>query len=107
MGFAAAGPARDGGLEGLGEIHAIYLLREAWSQGLGRALMAQALAGLREAGFPAAVLWVLERNARGRRFYEAGGWQLSGAPRTIWQDGIALREVQYRLDLDAPSREVV
>lgn len=99
-GFAVAGPCRDRDTEGTtGEIHAIYLVRGAWSQGLGAALMARALEGLREAGFREAVLWVMERNARGRRFYERSGWELTPANRTEWQDGIALRQVQYRLTL--------
>jgi len=46
---------------------------------------------------------VLERNARGRAFYEACGWELSGGARTEWMDGIALREVQYRLSLDSTA----
>jgi len=103
MGFAVAGPSRpqEGpGTPRAGEIHAIYLLPEAWGQGLGRALMEHALAGLCEAGFGVAQLWVLERNSRARAFYEAGGWALAGSPRTEWQDGIALRQVQYRLVLD-------
>jgi GNAT superfamily N-acetyltransferase len=97
MGFAVAGPCREKGVDGAatGEIHAIYLLPEAWDQGLGFALMARALAGLREAGFSRVLLWVLERNARGRHFYEMTGWKPSGQPRTEWMDGIALREVQY------------
>jgi len=97
MGFAAAGPARDAA--GSGEIHAIYLLPEAWDQGLGHALLERALEGLRESGFPEARLWVLERNTRGRRFYERYGWQLESGSRTEWMDGIALREVQYRMPL--------
>ncbi|WP_306601273.1 dihydropteroate synthase [Geothrix sp. 21YS21S-2] len=98
-GFAVAGPCRDRESDTAGEIHAIYLVREAWSQGLGAALMARALEGLREEGFREAVLWVMERNARGRRFYDRNGWELTPARRTEWQDGIALRQVQYRLAL--------
>lgn len=106
MGFAAVGPCRDAGANPArtGEVHAIYLLPEAWGHGLGRALMDRALGELAGRGHEAAVLWVLERNLRAQRFYEAGGWQAAGASRTIWQDGIALREVQYRRPLDpAPS----
>jgi dihydropteroate synthase len=97
MGFAAAGPCREAAqdAEATGELHAIYLLPEAWGQGLGYALMERALDGLREAGFSRAVLWVLERNSRGRNFYEKSGWKPCGQPRTEWMDGIALREVQY------------
>lgn len=104
-GFAVAGPCRDAGMDSgaVGEIHAIYLAPEAWSQGLGAALLARTLQGLREDGFREAVLWVLERNARARRFYERSGWEVAGSPRTEWLDGIALREVQYRLALATAS----
>jgi len=108
MGFAVAGPCRDRDKDSsrTGEIHAIYLLREAWGQGLGLALMARALEGLRASGFQEAVLWVLERNLRGRRFYETTGWESHGIPRTESQDGIALREVQYRLALDSRTPQL-
>ena len=101
-GYAATGPSRE--LEpGVGEVQAIYSLKETWGLGLGQALMASALAGLREDGFSHAVLWVLERNPRARHFYEAGGWTLTGASRTVWHDGIALRESQYGLTLASPG----
>jgi GNAT superfamily N-acetyltransferase len=106
VGFAVAGPCRDADQDSrsVGEVHAIYLVREAWGQGLGSALMARALEGLREGGFGEAVLWVLERNARGRRFYGRSGWEDTGTKRTEWQDGIALREVRYRLALAPEAR---
>ena len=95
MGFSASGPCDGETVGGPCEVQALYLLREAWGQDLGLALMTRTLEALRQDGCSQTILWVLERNARARRFYEAGGWQLTGAPRTIWQDGIALREVQY------------
>lgn len=102
LGFAVAGPCRDEGSDPArtGEVHAIYTLPEAWGQGLGLALMERALAGLAAQGHREAVLWVLERNDRGRRFYESCGWAVVNAPRTVWKDGIALREIQYRRPLD-------
>jgi len=104
-GYAATGPCREPepGLASTGELMAIYSLKESWGLGLGQALMASALAGLREDGFGRAVLWVLERNPRARHFYEAGGWALTGASRTVWHDGIALRELQYALSLAGPG----
>jgi dihydropteroate synthase len=98
----ASGPCRDQGLApaATAEIYALYALQDYWGLGLGRALMARVLEGFRDLGFRDAVLWVLERNARAQKFYESAGWRLSGAARTVWQDGIALRECQYRLALD-------
>ncbi len=97
LGFAATGPASGDFGEATGEVFAIYLHPAAWGRGLGRLLMAQALAYLQEEGFQEAVLWVLERNVQARQFYEAGGWGQEGEARTQWHGGIALREVRYRL----------
>lgn len=64
---------------GAGEIGAIYLDPAAWRRGAGRALLAYGEALLKEQGFRAIVLWVLESNARARRFYEACGYAPDGA----------------------------
>jgi dihydropteroate synthase len=98
-GYAATGPSVEPGPDPDAEVYAIYTLKESWGLGLGQTLLARALADLREQGFHHAVLWVLERNARARRFYEAGGWSPWGTPRTVWHGGIALRELQYRIGL--------
>jgi GNAT superfamily N-acetyltransferase len=78
-GFAVYGPARDE-LDGAdrGKLFAIYLDQEVVGRGAGRALHDAAMDGLRAAGFGAAVLWVLESNARGRAFYERQGWVPDG-----------------------------
>ena len=52
--------------------------------------------GLTETGFSAATLWVLETNARARRFYESAGWAADGATKTDRRGDIELREVRYR-----------
>ena len=104
LGFAATGPAVSEGAESLGELLAIYLRPSAWGQGLGRLLMAQALATLQNDGFGERILWVLERNTRARQFYESGAWTADGGTRTQWHGGIALREVRYRLsNIPIPS----
>lgn len=99
LGFAAIGPAKGQVESGTAEVFAIYLHPTAWAQGLGRVLMAKALEALQQDGFTQAVLWVLERNARARTFYEAGGWVPCGKPRTQWHGGIAMRELGYCLDI--------
>ena len=49
--------------------------------GIGRSLFAHVTNDLIEQGFDEATLWVLDCNARARRFYEAkilrGGWLAS------------------------------
>ena len=82
-----------------GELYAIYLEPEAWSRGLGRALMAAAVEGLRAGGFPTAILWVFAANDRARRFYERAGWRLDGGTRSWEASGTSLPVVRYRLDL--------
>ncbi|MGH3049981.1 MAG: GNAT family N-acetyltransferase, partial [Gaiellaceae bacterium] len=77
--FATLGEGRERADEG--ELYAIYALPEAWGSGAGPALMAATLEALREDGFPAAILWVLEDNPRARRFYEREGWTLDGGRR--------------------------
>ena len=95
--FSWAGESREAA--DLGELYAIYALPEAWGSGAGPALMASALAALREAGFRAAVLWVLDDNPRARRFYEREGWATDGARREGEHLGVATAEVRYRIEL--------
>lgn len=99
LGFAAAGRPEPPEGDGAGELFALYLHPTAWNRGFGRALLALAVDHLDACGHPSALLWVLERNTRARRFYEALGWTPDGGSRTVWEGGIALRECRYRLDL--------
>jgi ribosomal protein S18 acetylase RimI-like enzyme len=100
-GFVSYGPARDDDAESrrAGEIYAIYLVPAAWDEGVGRQLMAAALGRLGEAGFDQALLWVLDSNARARRFYQAGGWLADGAPKQDDSFGVPMTEVRYRRSL--------
>lgn len=100
-GFATFGPTRDEGesAERTAEIGAIYLAPEAWGTGSGRELMTRALASLSEAGYQQVTLWVLDTNARARRFYEAAGFHEDGAEKLDDRDEFQLREVRYRRPL--------
>ncbi|HEY7358877.1 MAG TPA: GNAT family N-acetyltransferase [Ktedonobacterales bacterium] len=100
VGFAITEPSRDDGAPPLtGEVALIYLLPEAAGKGIGRALFARAVADLRERGYQQAILWVLEGNARARRFYEAAGWRPDGARKTEERPGALLHEVRYAIAL--------
>jgi RimJ/RimL family protein N-acetyltransferase len=70
---------------------------ESWSRGLGTTLLRAAVADLQARGFDPLVLWVIEANVRGRRFYERGGWQPDGARQPIDFDGVFVDEIRYRL----------
>jgi GNAT superfamily N-acetyltransferase len=100
-GFANFGPTRDTDAGGarVGEIPAIYVLPEAWGTGLGRGLMTAALSQLAAGGFESATLWVLESNARARRFYARAGWTADGSAKQDEIGGAPVTEVRYRRPL--------
>jgi GNAT superfamily N-acetyltransferase len=80
VGFSYVGPEEEH-TAGVGQLYAIHLDPAAQGRGIGRALMADALATMRGNGWGSAVLWVLDGNAHARRFYERGGWRLDGRTR--------------------------
>lgn len=73
MGFAHAGPEREGETGYDAELYAIYLLQEHQSRGVGRRLTIAAGRGALSAGMTSMMLWALEDNYNVRRFYEALG----------------------------------
>lgn len=101
LGWSAIGPYNDQEevappSAGAGEIYAIYVLPEHWGTGVGRALMAYSLERLAADGLAPVLLWVLEDNARARRFYEAAGFAADGARHTYSVGGADLPELRYR-----------
>jgi ribosomal protein S18 acetylase RimI-like enzyme len=103
VGFADTGPCRDAdAAPDAAELNAIYLDQAAVGRGIGRALLAHAMADLRRRGYRAATLWVLASNARARRFYEAAGWRADGAAKAERHpSGVVLNEARYVIDLAA------
>jgi ribosomal protein S18 acetylase RimI-like enzyme len=69
-----------------------------WRQGVGRALMAAALADLSARGYADATVWSFAANERANAFYEVRGFTRDGAQRTeeAWAH---LTEVRYRRPL--------
>lgn len=102
IGFCNTVPARDGE-PGAAELLTLYVEPDVAGTGVGAALMKHAVADMRSRGHRAAVLWVLDRNDRARRFYEKGGWQHDGASKIedVW--GVSVRELRYRLGLEGPT----
>jgi len=100
-GLVCFGPTgdEDADSDQVGEVKAIYLAAEAWGQGHGRALMGVSLQRLAGAGFSEVTLWVLDANARARRFYELAGFQPDGAVKIDDRGTFQLREVRYRRPL--------
>ena len=101
VGFASVGPSRDE--QAIGELYAIYVDPDAWDTGAGRALIERAERQLDEE-YDEATLWVLEDNARARRFYEIAGWSPDGAVKeNAWFD-VSVIEVRYRKSFARSSR---
>jgi ribosomal protein S18 acetylase RimI-like enzyme len=98
VGFASTGPNRNEELlaEGAGELWAIYLHPDTFGRRLGVPLLERAVQGMRDDGFSFATLWVLEGNARARRFYEREGWEHDGAIKSEAHEGVTLPSVRYR-----------
>jgi len=95
VGFASVGASRDEDAEQEGELYAIYLHPSRWDRGIGRALLLRAEESMRSSGFRQAVLWVLDGNERGERFYRAAGWEQDGRKADEFQ-GAAVTELRYR-----------
>jgi len=100
LGFCHAAASSD---EGWGEVFSIYVLPERWGSGLGHLLLTAGEATIRSQGFDRALLWVLERNERARRFYERYGW-VQGRPIRVEEiGGVQVTEVRYEKDLREPG----
>jgi RimJ/RimL family protein N-acetyltransferase len=96
-GFVAVGPSRDPDADG--ELYTIYVDPSHWGTGVGRELIRAGEQRLRELGYRRVVLWMLDGNARARRFYESAGWMLDGERRTIEFVGESLPEVRFAKQL--------
>jgi GNAT superfamily N-acetyltransferase len=108
VGYASFGPERDvmgtlwphprtqAGRDGqVAELYALYVHPAWWSTGTGRALMNHVLTKVRVGGYLCITLWVLEANARARRFYQRAGFAPDGA-RHVLEDLASVTEVRYR-----------
>jgi len=94
VGFGNCGKQRSAELPYAGEYYALYVLRAAQRQGIGRALMAAMSMRLVELGLPTASVWVIRENTPGRAFYESLGGSVV-AEREDQRDSFTIREVAY------------
>ncbi|HEX6566875.1 MAG TPA: GNAT family N-acetyltransferase [Chthoniobacterales bacterium] len=93
VGFISFGPSREKDVKEKAEVYAIYVLAQFWNQGIGGELLEEAEQRL--ADFAAVRLWVLEKNAIGRRFYEARGFSYDGTRKEEAIGGSLLTELRY------------
>lgn len=99
-GWASYGTARDEHAPGSGELWGIYAHPDAWSTGVGHALLTAVEQALRSDGHETAYLWVLEGNERAARFYERHGWASDGARKVDTRPGLVLHERRHVKRLD-------
>jgi GNAT superfamily N-acetyltransferase len=64
-------------------LEGLYVVPTAWGTGVADALHDDAVEALRAGGVSTGRLWVLEHNARARRFYERHGWRADGTTRVV------------------------
>jgi GNAT superfamily N-acetyltransferase len=87
-GFSYVGPSPE---DDVRELYGLHVAPDQVGTGVGRLLMVDALAHLG----PHAVLWVLDRNERARRFYERGGWVADGVTRDETMGGEMTHQLRY------------
>ena len=78
---------------------------DAWSRGVGRALLERAEEELASA-WDEAVLWTLRDNPRTRRFYELAGWKDDGEQDSFERLGGSAGIVRCRKRLSRPASRV-
>jgi len=93
VGFAHAGRIREAVENADAELYSLYLLKESQGRGIGRTLLSEIFAVLKQQGFTSIALWVLERN-NARGFYQSCGGRLA-ASKVIEIGGARLMEVAY------------
>ena len=97
MGFEVYGPAREPAFGYAGELYAAYFLPEAMGKGLGTQMMKTVVRDLSAQGLNDLIVWVMEANDRGRRFYEKilGGAVVPGSRKSFEIDGAEIWEIAY------------
>lgn len=100
IGWSTCGISRDtDAVDTVGELYGIYVSPENIGQGVGLALMNEAIERLKNDGYEQATLWVLDTNTKSRQFYVNKGWVVEGATKDDVRDGFTLHEVRYKIDL--------
>ncbi|MFJ8629715.1 GNAT family N-acetyltransferase [Streptomyces sp. NPDC093568] len=102
VGWACHGPYRAGETRTEdAELYALYVDPGRYGTGLGHALIQESVRLCTAAGHARMLLWVLEGNARARRFYERAGFRADGAVEPFEVGGVEVPEVRYGRALGA------
>ena len=97
VGFETYGPAREPSFGYSGELYAAYFLPEAMGKGLGTAMMKTVVRDLAAQDLNDMIVWVMEANERGRRFYEKilSGALVPGSRQSFEIEGAEIWEIAY------------
>lgn len=87
-------------LPGWFRVGAFYVDPNVFRQGVGRQMMDFAIGMAREEGHPGVLLYVMEKNLRARRFYEACGFAHDGKRITAKFGWKRLGELRYTMKLE-------
>jgi ribosomal protein S18 acetylase RimI-like enzyme len=106
-GWVAFGSSRDEGAPSdRGEIWAIYVAPAAWSLGVGRSLLLEAMQAMTRSGYREASLWVMRDNDRAVRFYSRTGMTRDPASeKYVELGGHRIQEVRYFARFPLETRE--
>jgi GNAT superfamily N-acetyltransferase len=97
VGFADGGRERSHPESGLGELYAIYLLKEFQGQGMGQKLFEAAVESLLKSGIQRMVVWVLGKSPY-RKFYESLNGKLEPGTKQLNIGGETIQLLSYRWD---------
>jgi GNAT superfamily N-acetyltransferase len=95
VGFADGGKERSHPETGMGELYAIYLLKEFQGKGIGKAFFHEATKNLVQSGMNSMIVWVLEQSPY-RKFYESMGGKLEPGIKRLDVVDQQIRLVPYR-----------
>lgn len=97
VGFCDGGKERSRPDSGIGELYAIYLLKEFQGRGIGRKLFKAAAENLVQSGMNSMVVWVMEKSPY-RKFYEAMAGHWEPGVKKLEVAGEEIRLVSYGWD---------
>ncbi len=92
-GFVAGGPTRTAGIDYVGELYSIYILKVYQGAGLGRRFVETLVEGMLKVGIRSMTLWVLAGNPAERFYIAIGGQEIHRQPFEL--SGALLEEVCY------------
>jgi len=94
VGFADGGKERSRPEQGVGELYAIYILKEFQKKGIGRQLFDAAVQSLLKSGLNSMIVWILEASPY-RKFYESLKGQLQPGVKRLNAKGQIIQLVSY------------